>query len=280
MSEFVYNKASGYEFDVQFNKLIKYARLIFNNPHISLGKENLDRLDKFYSPYEKTKSTHFENCTKFYMEQFHLFYQENKSFFKHDISFSTRKAWLTNEDVQIVIKGDKSSKILSISNIYRTALHISELNSSMSVTDETVLYPSIVLLHLLRILKLVSNQEDREEREVLTTDIKSLSTELGLEKESVTASTSRPAAPKNMNFADIFNAQNIGMIETAIKAITSNDKFNNIMQNLNAKDTPDNGNLSTAELTTGVLEIMNAMKSEIPSILSNITPVPKNENNE
>ena len=272
MSEFSYNKALAYEFDVQFGKLVKYAKIIFNNPQVSLGKEHLERLEKFVSPYEKTKSTHFENCTKYYMEIFYSFYKENKSFFSNEISMSTRKSWLTNEDVQVLIKGDKFTKILSISSIYRTAIHLSEISSSFDKSDETLLYPSIVLLHFLRILKLVMPIEDKEEKDVISNDIKALSLELGLEKETISASTSRA---KPMNFADIFSASNMGMIESAIKAITTNDKFNNIMQNISSKDSTD-GNLNATELTSGVLEIMNAMKSEIPGILSNITP-PKQE---
>lgn len=263
MNDFVYNKALGYEFDVQFLKLIKYSKLIFNHPSVTLGKENLERLEKFFNPYEKTKTTHFENCTKFYMEVFYNFYNENKSFFTNDISFQTRKSWILNEDVQVLIKGDKSNKILSMSTIYRTALHVSELCSNPS--DETVLYPLVVLLHFFRILKLVIPNEHKEEKEVITNDIKLISQELGLEKNTNSASSSSLKNP--MNFADIFNAKNIGMIESAIKAITTNDKFNNIMQNISSKDN-DDISLNPTELTSGVLEIMNAMKSEIPSILN------------
>jgi len=268
MTDFIYTKALGYEFDNQFAKLIKYSKIIFQNGNISLGKENLERLDKFYNPYEKTKATHFENCTKFYMETFYSFYNENKSFFKTDISLATRKSWLVNEDIQVTIKGDKSTKVLALSTIYRTALHISEISKSVDNNDETTIYPLIVLLHLFRILKLVVPLNDKEEKDVIQSDIKQISSELGLDKD---ATTSQPK-PKQMNFADIFSSQNMGMIETAIKAITSNDKFNSVMQNISSKDGPDNGQLNPSELTTGVLEIMNAMKSEIPGILSTINP--------
>ena len=126
-------------------------------------------------------------------------------------------------------------------------------------------------MHFFRILKLVCHNDDREQREVLNNDIKQFSIELGLENTPISASTQKPA-PKPMNFADIFNPQNMNLIETAIKAITTNDKFNNIMQNLSSKDNEETESLSTSDLTSGVLEIMNAMKTEIPGILSTITP--------
>lgn len=267
MSDFSYNKALGYEFDNQFTKLIKYARLIYNNPNVSLGKEHLKKFEKFVLPYEETKTTHFENANKYYMEVFFNFINENKSFFLQDVSFSTRKTWLNNEDVQIVIKGEKTSKTLNISSLYRTAIHISDISKSSNNTDETLLYPQIVLYHFFRILKLVSKNDWTEEKEVMSNDIKSLSVDLGMEKpQSATASKSP------LNFADIFNPKNMGMIEGAIKAITSNEKFSSLIGNLEAGRSNDGsvegGNLNTSDLTSGVMEIMNAMKTEIPNILS------------
>jgi len=76
-----------------------------------------------------------------------------------------------------------------------------------------------------------------------------------------------------MNIGDIFNHKNMGLIENAIKAITNNDKFNSLLQNFDNKDTTSgNSQLNTADLTTGVMDIMNAMKNEIPGILSSIQP--------
>lgn len=274
MSEFVYNKALGFEFNNQFTKLIKNIRLIFNNPNVSLGKEQLKKVEKFILPYEETVSSHFENATKFYMEVFFNFMKDNRSFFSNDISIASRKDWLTSSDVQILIKNnDKVSKTLCISTVYRTAIHISNISKSSGVQDETLLYPEIILLHLFRILKIVSPTEWSEEREVLTIDIKSMSIELGLEKAPVSA-----AAPKsNMNIGDIFNPKNMGLIENAIKAITNNDKFNSLLQNFDNKNTPEgNAQLNTADLTTGVMDIMNAMKNEIPGILSSIQPSTSN----
>jgi len=269
MSEFVYNKALGFEFNNQFTKLIKNIRSIFNNPNVSLGKEHLKKVDKFILPYEETISTHFDNATKFYMEVFFNFMKENRSFFSNDISIASRKDWLTSSDVQLLIKNnDKVSKTLCISTIYRTAIHISNISKSSSIQDETVLYPEIILLHLFRILKIVSPPEWTEEREVLGVDIKSLSIELGLEKAPVSATPKSP-----MNIGDIFNPKNMGLIENAIKAITNNDKFNNLLQNFDNKNGSDgNAQLNTADLTTGVMDIMNAMKNEIPGILSSIQP--------
>ena len=270
MSEFVYNKALGFEFNNQFTKLIKNIKLIFNNPNVSLGKEHLKKVEKFILPYEETVTSHFDNATKFYMEVFFNFMKENKSFFSNDISVSSRKDWLTSSDVQVLIKNnDKVSKTLCISTIYRTAIHISNVSKSSGVQDETLLYPEIVLLHLFRIFKIVSPPEWTEEREVLTVDIKSLSIELGLEKAPVANNTTKSP----MNIGDIFNPKNMGLIENAIKAITNNDKFNSLLQNFDNKDTTSgNSQLNTADLTTGVMDIMNAMKNEIPGILSSIQP--------
>lgn len=267
MTEFVYNKALGFEFNNQFTKLIKNIRLIFNSPNVSLGKEQLKKVEKFILPYEETVSTHFDNATKFYMEVFYNFMKENRSFFTNDISINSRKDWLLNSDVQVVIKSDKANKMLCISSIYRSAIHISSISKSSNIQDETLLYPEIVLLHFFRILKLVSPSEWDEERSILNNDIKNLSIELGLEKSAAT-----PSKP-NMNIADIFNPKNMGLIENAIKAITSNDKFNNLIQNFDNK-TGVEGNtaMNPSDLTAGVVDIMNAMKNEIPNILSSIQP--------
>lgn len=271
MTEFVYNKALGFEFNNQFTKLIKNIRLIFNNPNVSLGKEQLKKVEKFILPYEETVSTHFDNATKFYMEVFYNFMKENRSFFTNDISINSRKDWLLNSDVQIVIKSDKSNKMLCISSIYRSAIHISSISKSSNIQDETLLYPEIVLLHFFRILKLVSPSEWDEERSILNNDVKNLSIELGLEKSAAT-----PSKP-NMNIADIFNPKNMGLIENAIKAITSNDKFNNLIQNFDNKNGVEgNTAMNPSDLTAGVVDIMNAMKNEIPNILSSIQPSTSN----
>lgn len=271
MSEFNYNKALAFEFNNQFTKLIKHVRSIFNNNNVSLGKDHLKKVEKFILPYEETVNTHFDNATKFYMEVFYNFMKENKSFFSSDITINSRKDWLTSTDVEIVIKSnEKVSKKLCVSTIYRTAIHISNIGKSSNTQDETLLFPEIILLHFFRILKIVSPPEWNEEREILSNDIKALSIELGLEKSTVASTSSVPKNP--MNIADIFNPKNMGLIENAIKAITNNDKFNNLLQNFDNKSPEGNTQLNTADLTTGVMDIMNAMKNEIPSILSSIQP--------
>lgn len=273
MSEFVHNKALAFEFNNQFTKLVKNIRLIFNNPNVSLGKDHLKKVEKFILPYEETVSSHFDNATKFYMEIFFTFMKENRSFFTSDISLSSRKDWLTSSDVQVVIKNNDKIKSLCISTTYRTAIHISNISKSSSIQDESLLYPEIILLHFFRILKIVSPPEWTEEREILSSDIKQLSLDLGLEKAPVAAS-----APKqNMNIADIFNPKNMGLIENAIKAITNNDKFNNLIQNFDNNGQSDgNAQLNPSDLTSGVMDIMNAMKNEIPGILSSIQPSTSN----